>query len=407
MLRSSIIIIILFFTTQLFAQKKLYPYREKSKWGFCDDKLKVVIKPVYNAAYPFNEGMARVTKYDSVTKKNLQAFIDEKGKLLYPFSSLYYYDFIDGRSILEATNKKVGLVSKAGKILIDTIYKKIQYLPKSKVYKVTKNNLITLFSATGKQLFDFKYQDIDDATAEWHALLDAGGTYCSYVNRNTGKEMNIKGDAAEEFAEGLAAFKLPGSTMYGYINTNGETIIKPQFTKAKPFENGMAIVSVESYGGKGTFFIDKAGKPLFTGIHYKTIEPFRHGYALVDEMLMDKDGKFSIKNVYNRQQDLLVTYTRKSSSIDKLILTDYTGKQLLEVPYSSGSIGLTTEGNISYSKAHSYGLMDRKGKALTEAKYTGISFKHNIAYVYFYNDKTYSDVITGYLTDAGKECWKD
>ena len=38
----------------------LIPYRKKDKWGFCDRDKNLVIQPIYDDAYPFSEGLARV-----------------------------------------------------------------------------------------------------------------------------------------------------------------------------------------------------------------------------------------------------------------------------------------------------------------------------------------------------------
>ena len=87
---------------------------------------------------------------------------------------------------------------------------------------------------------------------------------------------------------------------YGYIKTNGEFIIEPQFDYAKPFSaNGLAVVRIKDKYG----YIDKTGK--------RVIEPqfdwaedfhFENGLAAIEINgkygFIDKTGKMVIEPQY-------------------------------------------------------------------------------------------------------------
>ncbi|MDR0354392.1 MAG: WG repeat-containing protein [Deltaproteobacteria bacterium] len=84
------------------------------------------------------------------------------------------------------------------------------------------------------------------------------GAFAFTKKRFLGKPQNVVFQEAKSFSEGLAAVKLDAS--YGYINTQGEMIIEPQFRDAFPFENGKALVSL---GWDGPwFFIDASGQKI-------------------------------------------------------------------------------------------------------------------------------------------------
>jgi hypothetical protein len=63
-------------------------------------------------------------------------------------------------------------------------------------------------------------------------------------------------DNALSFSEGLACVKYKGR--WGYINHNGEWIIKPIFKQAGSFENGLAWVESDKFSG----YISKTGRQI-------------------------------------------------------------------------------------------------------------------------------------------------
>ncbi len=80
-----------------------------------------------------------------------------------------------------------------------------------------------------------------------------------FADENGIKSIPAQFDFAYNFTEGLAAFNLGGYEEYlgserfywrdglwGFVNKNNEIVIKPQFTRAAPFENGMATVTLKS-----------------------------------------------------------------------------------------------------------------------------------------------------------------
>ncbi|MBI4645144.1 MAG: TonB family protein, partial [Bacteroidia bacterium] len=77
-----ILIVILTFTVNIHAQKsELVVYMKKGKYGFVNEKGKVVIKNIYNYAEPFSEGYA-------VVELDLKyGYIDENGDVKIPLEN--------------------------------------------------------------------------------------------------------------------------------------------------------------------------------------------------------------------------------------------------------------------------------------------------------------------------------
>lgn len=85
---------------------------------------------------------------------------------------------------------------------------------------------------------------------------------------------------------------------YGYADENGEIVIKPQYTHAYPFENGMAKVAKGEKWG----YINESGKAIVP-IQYDNIEPFENGLARVQKGkkygYITEDGAVYIKPEYD------------------------------------------------------------------------------------------------------------
>lgn len=85
---------------------------------------------------------------------------------------------------------------------------------------------------------------------------------------------------------------------YGYVDENGNVVIKAQYSHAYPFENGRAKVSKGDKWG----YIDTKGKAVIA-IQYDNIEPFENGLARVKKGdkygYIKDDGSFYIKPEYN------------------------------------------------------------------------------------------------------------
>ena len=106
------------------------------------------------------------------------------------------------------------------------------------------------------------------------------------------------------FSEGLAAFsvgKSDADEKWGYIDKNGETIIKPTFTAADRFSDEAAAVrlATQANGGKAGqwAYIDKTGKQIIKET-YQEAQPFHEGLAPVkvnDKMgCINRIGQFVV-----------------------------------------------------------------------------------------------------------------
>lgn len=110
-----------------------------------------------------------------------------------------------------------------------------------------------------------------------------------------------KNDNSNEIVNEIEVFTLDNG-LYGYRYTNGDTLIKPIYTSAEPFSDGLALVEKDSK----KYFIDKTGKVVIN-ITYDEAHSFSEGLALIKKGelygYIDTEGKEVIKPEYYYAED--------------------------------------------------------------------------------------------------------
>jgi hypothetical protein len=107
---------------------------------------------------------------------------------------------------------------------------------------------------------------------------------------HAGKTRLIVPGHAEEFHEGMAAFRIAGKVdpdgnpLFGFIDMNGVAVIEPRFTEINDFSEGLAAVRAKKAttwkAGDELGYIDKTGKYQI-GPQFNVARPFHGGIAYV------------------------------------------------------------------------------------------------------------------------------
>ena len=123
-------------------------------------------------------------------------------------------------------------------------------------------------------------------------FFDSNKVKYGFIDKTRKEVVECKYDAAERFAEGLAAVKKNGK--WGIIDKTGKEVVKCKYSDVLPFSEG--LVRVERYGKWG--IIDKTGKEVIE-CKYELAWPFSEGLAKVKkdgyEFFIDRTGKEYIK----------------------------------------------------------------------------------------------------------------
>ena len=94
----------------------LIPFRKGSKWGYCDENKNIVIKPEYDWASCFSEGLATVKlngKFGS---------IDKKGNIIIQPMYDAVFSFSEGLAPVQLNNRKWGYIDTKGNLVIQPKY---------------------------------------------------------------------------------------------------------------------------------------------------------------------------------------------------------------------------------------------------------------------------------------------
>jgi hypothetical protein len=278
-------LILLLINDVINAQNTLIPFRTDS--GGCGYKTvngNIIVPPIYNETYPFSEGIGvAVGKYNEIYDYKMfdtLYFFNQNGELLkklFPYTVsckiecdlCIYPNMRDGMftngllpvGIASDTNyyseAKWGFMNKNGDFVIKPEY-------------YATNGFTDGLAPVCKRIF--KKNDI------------YGKDKWFYID-TTGKKLKIgEFDGAYRFTEGLALvwkFKFG----LGFINKTGKWVIKPKYSEAFPFYEGLAAAAITSkdtvYYGWNILkwgFIDKFGKWVIKP-KFLMVTPFLNGIA--------------------------------------------------------------------------------------------------------------------------------
>ena len=238
---------------------------ERGKYGYIDATGRVVIKPQYDGALPFTEGLAAV----SVGKK--WGFIDSSGKVIVPLSYRAVSTFSDGVAAvtLEADNPlyPCGYIDHTGKFVIK---------PQNEFSCKDFNEgfaVISLYdSQIGESLDGYINKEgeiiargklrADPFSEGWALVISIDGS-SEFISGKGKSPLNLRGyggrvslfsdlyEPVGPFSEGLAevGFKTYGGSysLFGFMNDKGEVVIKlPEKMRVEgPFQNGRALIHQE------------------------------------------------------------------------------------------------------------------------------------------------------------------
>jgi hypothetical protein len=293
------------------------------KWGFIRKNGSWVIRPQYDGALDFENGLACVR----VGQKC--GFIDKSGEFAIEPRFDLTFAFSEGLACAELGGK-VGYIRRNGSFAIEPRFEGFDNGSlrgatsfRSGVARVVLGGKDCLVNQTG----DFVLQSEDEQETigdfnEGIAIVhEPGGNWHRgyYIDLNGQRILRDAGDdsddlcaetldAVEGFGEGLGVVAVSfvdfdhgsfalrrhadhrgGRRVHGYVDTQGQVVISPQFAEAKPFKNGLAAVKVDDESGKYGF-IDKGGGVCIDA-QFARVHDFASGMAAV-ALQSGREGKW-------------------------------------------------------------------------------------------------------------------
>jgi hypothetical protein len=256
----------------------LFPVSIDGKYGYIDQKGKLVLKADYAGGSRFSEGLAAV----QLRKAERVGFIDETGNLVIPLQFDLADPFADGFAAV-MKNRKWGYIDRTGQIVIPTTFDAAAHFADGSAAVASIMPTTTAFffiNRKGETLLDAKEKfDMALPFGEGLAAVRTFGQMIRYIDQSGKTAIPPKYMAAAEFSQGLAPVQLhaPDGMRWGFIDKEGKMTITPHFITATPFKEGLAAVQV--LGGKWGYINSKGSmiiNPKFDGAG-----PFYNGMAQV------------------------------------------------------------------------------------------------------------------------------
>lgn len=237
--------------------------RKGDLYGYVDVSGKIISELIYKEAGAYSEGLAAV-----FTDALKWGCIDTKGRMVVPAKYELIMNFKNGTSHVYTKNKW-GAIDTSGKMIVDPWWSGFGDFSKL-------NNLNeSLAPVCTEQLWG--YVDRKNEIVISPQFKSATSFYDEVasvqLDENKWAIINTKGKVLRElpvsfigqFSDGLAIFYSEQEDAYGYIDTKGNIVIKPQFVDClygyNDFINGYAVQYDKNNGYQ---IIDKNGKGVLS-----------------------------------------------------------------------------------------------------------------------------------------------
>lgn len=393
----------------------LFPIRENGRYGYMNQKGEVVIRPRYEKAYDFKDGIAHVrisgshyafldTKGNTIWEdhddkdsnwgghfedglqvigmyrggEHLRAYINRKGKTVIQFFFNQAMEFHEGFAAVCVHNPRI----KKG----DNIY--------SGTDEEKRRRRWGFINTRGELIAPFEYSDCYYFRDGMAAVTDQKPTEDFFPMEKygfidtTGKlvipiEYDIVGIG---FSEGLVGVNIDGKT--GYMDKTGEMVIEPKFNGASPFSEGLASAGIErdNWDENDNFvhdprvgFIDKTGEFVIPPI-FKYVHEFEGGRACVKDTndlcgMIDREGNWVVPPIF---EDMLY-FSEGFAIVDSAGLKGYVDRDGNAITgfifddansFENGLAAVTLGGSYWHPKAYTQlGYINTKGEYVWEPQY--------------------------------------
>lgn len=309
MKKISLLLLFLLLINLCFAN--IFPVKYGDLFGYIDENLQAITKPIYEEATNFDNGIA-VVKQDSKYYLINQNF----GKIKEIDGDYLWLPPQNGFIAFANQKNKVFFVDYNGNVVLSGLDSCVPFVNGYSVIK--KNGKIYLFSSNGETLESLKdYKD----------CINCGNGYYSVKNKNG---------------------------LYGIVDANNNKIMR--FISKKPIYSlkDIFVLQIDFAGWENDYieFVDESGNTLFDVIYYDYAGVTESG-IVVQYGAIGFDGFWKIINTQN--EDLL--YFEDNIVIDKFVK----------------SKSIMTYLDKNNEKNYLYGYMDVNGEKITEAIFENCS----------------------------------
>ena len=328
------------------------PVKENNKWGFINEFGEEMIKPEFEEASLFSEGLAAV----SVNGK--YGYVNKSGKKTIDFMFLDAEPFINGSAIVKK-DSVYGLINKNGEFIIQPQYQELSEANDDK-YMAVRNDNSGYLHKNGDSLTGFIF-DLAGDFKNGYAIINKAEKYGLI---NTNGHYSIEPKYAELVFIGNELLKaLSENEAWGILNVMGDTILPFSYDAIGEFHEQKALVAKKEKCGfvneQGTIMIPL--KYSYSSFMLSNVK-FHNGFALLKQklksVLIDTTGKtisFSGVEDYSRPSEGFVPIRKNK----KWGYADINGK--IRIPCTFESAEPFNNGFAIISQSKQEGIIDTSG----------------------------------------------
>ena len=272
---------------------ELYPVRKGGKWGYIDNTGKMVVEPQFFLADRFYEDLAMV-----VDQKKKVGYINHEGKFAIEAKFDGGGPFSEGFAAMYM-NKKAGIIDKTGKVVLEPKFHRIGRFHEGLAVAVVATQLrdrvvydCGYIDYHGKVVIYPQFESACTAFSEGLAGVRKLGQLWSFIDTKGNTAIKPAYFALGQFGEGIAGASSENSR-WGFIDKSGNWSITPRYEQVGYFSEGRCTAI--GPGGKLWGYIDKTGGFVIKQ-QFAFAEPFRDGIAIVQVGnkfgYIDRDGKY-------------------------------------------------------------------------------------------------------------------
>ncbi|MBT4728210.1 MAG: WG repeat-containing protein, partial [Bacteroidetes bacterium] len=226
---------------------------------------------IYDDAYPFINGLAKVIKEDKY------GFINVKGEEVIPLEYDFVEDFHQGLAVVKK-DEYFGLIDSTNRLVLDLSYESIGDECEG-LRMVMKNNKYGFIDHQANIVIPMLYQYKPDVFVKscfsnGVCVVRKNDKY-GIINAKDQLVLPFKFTNLSNMSQGIIAAKYSN---WGYVNQDNKTIYKFILQEAHPFSDGMGRVKRNNKYG----FVNKEGR-LQIDFQYDNATDFKNGYSIVKQ----------------------------------------------------------------------------------------------------------------------------
>lgn len=351
--------------TQLeLAGRELFPIKERNFWGYADLSGEVYIKPQFDDAEFFHEGLAIISLEEKY------GFIDKTGEVVIPAIFDDAYEISEGHAVVEIDGKW-GMINRSGEFVIQPKYEDVGNLNEGLAY-FSSEDLYGFFDNKGIVRLKEQFESATDFE-NGKAIVSKMGHY-GIIDPFGTTTVPFKYERLKLYDENSYLVRFNGK--WGLIEESGDTILGFDYDYIGEMRDNRAIVEKEgtfNYFGKNGNLMLSEWIPIYA--ESRQLAEFSNGYAKIQfeqgYNLIDTTGK---KLFIRNREDLsgYGTYIAVKKS-DKWGYLSKAGSQVIGYNFTAAE-AFNSYGYALAGGAPLVGVINKQGNYVIEPYYEKITF---------------------------------